>query len=384
MVGALAAVGHRRLGGPLVIRRRRYTGPVNPRPLRLISLVLVVSVFLAACTGKANAPTDAATVNGHAISNDDVQADIPVFEFLASINQNTCGGVADSTEQAARAACARVVLAALIQGEVVRQYARDQDIEASSTDMTDETLAAIEQQLGGGDAYTKALADGNVTDAELRSFVDNLALFEAVGQAVGGEQVDDAQLKADYKRNKAQFTQLHVQHILVKDKAQAEKILGQATAANFATLATKYSTDPSAAENGGEIQSSADQLVEPFVQAVLAAKPGEIIGPVQTQFGYHVIRVISVESTPFDQAKEQLLSLRAGPIFQEWLAQQLQEAKVTVNPRYGTFDPKTGQITAITSTSASATPSESGPATPAGNGPATPAGEPNPTTPPSP
>jgi parvulin-like peptidyl-prolyl isomerase len=150
-----------------------------------------------------------------------------------------------------------------------------------------------------------------------------------------------------------------VQHILVKTKAEAEKILKQATPQNFTDLAKKYSTDPSAAQNGGDINSPASGLVQPFVDAVLAAKPGQIIGPVQTQFGWHVIHVISVDVTPFDQAKSAVLATASQPIFASWLRTQVSAAKITVNPRYGMFDTQQNRVVPITNTIGSPSPAAS-------------------------
>jgi hypothetical protein len=92
---------------------------------------------------------------------------------------------------------------------------------------------------------------------------------------------------------------------------------------------------------------------------VLAAKPGQIIGPVQTQFGWHVIHVISVDVTPFDQAKSAVLATASQPIFASWLRTQVSAAKITVNPRYGMFDTQQNRVVPITNTIGSPSPAAS-------------------------
>jgi hypothetical protein len=86
---------------------------------------------------------------------------------------------------------------------------------------------------------------------------------------------------------------------------------------------------------------------------------------VHTQFGWHVIELISAKVTPFEQVKSQLVAQQGGGAFVQWLKGRLSSAKVEVNPRYGRFDRSTGNVVPITSTAtgqpSSPTPSSSTP-----------------------
>src|SRR5204862_290758 len=66
--------------------------------------------------------------------------------------------------------------------------------------------------------------------------------------------------------------------------------------AQFAELAKKFSQDPGSAGQGGDLGLFArdGSMVKPFEDAVFGAKPGDIVGPVQTDFGWHVIKVVTV------------------------------------------------------------------------------------------
>ncbi|MFP4527144.1 MAG: peptidylprolyl isomerase [Candidatus Kapaibacterium sp.] len=95
-------------------------------------------------------------------------------------------------------------------------------------------------------------------------------------------------------------------HILIrfgndKDSALAvtKDVLRKAKAGeDFATLASEYSQDPGSAARGGDLGwFSEGEMVQPFNDAAFAAKPGEITGPVETQFGYHIIKVENRQST---------------------------------------------------------------------------------------
>ncbi|HWR02237.1 MAG TPA: peptidylprolyl isomerase [Chlorobaculum sp.] len=93
-------------------------------------------------------------------------------------------------------------------------------------------------------------------------------------------------------------------HILVRfnqaDRADAgralalvDQILGELKkGVPFATLAAKYSEDPLSAKNGGFVGwFTKERMVPEFSQAVFAGKPGQIVGPVRTQFGLHIIKI---------------------------------------------------------------------------------------------
>jgi len=95
-------------------------------------------------------------------------------------------------------------------------------------------------------------------------------------------------------------------------KKKADDIAAQAKAnpAKFADLAKQYSQDPGSAAQGGDLGSNPrGTMVKPFDDAVFAMKPGEIVGPVQTDFGYHVIKLEGVTPArvrPFDEVKAQI------------------------------------------------------------------------------
>ncbi len=116
---------------------------------------------------------------------------------------------------------------------------------------------------------------------------------------------------------------VRVAHILVKpgagrDDAQAlaraQEALAKAKAgADFAALAKEYSDDPSAAGNSGDLGFfQRGQMVKPFEDAAFAMqKPGELAGPVKSDFGYHILRFEGRREAgllPFEQVKDRLIA----------------------------------------------------------------------------
>ena len=325
-----------------------------PRPLPRLSFVAIaLSVVLAAC-GVGRPP--AATVGGDRITDDQLAQDIPAFRFLSAINQAPCGQAIEG--ETAQSACARFTLTTLIQENLVKGYARAHHVTVAPSEVT-KALTDLRSALG--DTLDQQLAAENLTERDLTDIVGRILLFNDVQTAVATSRVDDAQLRQLYQEQRLQFTQIHAKHILVKTRAQALRIEHEVTAQNFGRLAEENSIDPGSASNGGDLGPlQASTLNATFVQAALKLQPGEISEPVHTGFGWHIIQLVSVDVRPFDQVRDQLAGPLRASAFTDWLQEQLGSRRITVNPKYGRFDPSTGNVEPIRSTaSGSPTPSTS-------------------------
>lgn len=121
-------------------------------------------------------------------------------------------------------------------------------------------------------------------------------------------KASEAEIKEEYEKQKEE---VHAAHILVETKEQADAIYQQLkNGADFSQLAKDKSIDPSAKNNGGDLGFfSRGKMVPEFQEAAFKLKPGEISRPVQTQYGWHIIKLIekrNVEQPPFEQAKKTL------------------------------------------------------------------------------
>jgi peptidyl-prolyl cis-trans isomerase D len=149
----------------------------------------------------------------------------------------------------------------------------------------------------------------------------------SLGQIASKVSVDDAQLKTYYDEQKAktperfaQAEQRRVSHILLtvadpKDdaaiKAKADGILKRAQAGeDFAKLAKEFSQDPGSAAQGGDLGWSERKVwVAPFADAAYSMQVDEIRGPVKTQFGYHILKLVGIQPATvktFEQSKAEL------------------------------------------------------------------------------
>ena len=131
-------------------------------------------------------------------------------------------------------------------------------------------------------------------------------------------------------------------HILVETEEEAAAVIDRlADGEDFGELAEELSVDTTP---GGDLGCSlASRYVTEFADATLDAPLGEVVGPVQTQFGFHVI-VVTERSAP---TREEIIANPtdfittddANALWQQWLNEQLQGAEVEVNARYGSWSP---------------------------------------------
>lgn len=90
--------------------------------------------------------------------------------------------------------------------------------------------------------------------------------------------------------------QINASHILVKTEGDAKEVLYDINHGNsFEDVAREKSSCPSAKEGGSLGWFGRGQMVKEFENACFSAKKGDIIGPVKTQFGYHIIRVNDIK-----------------------------------------------------------------------------------------
>lgn len=177
---------------------------------------------------------------------------------------------------------------------------------------SDQFLGQAKVDAGAVKAYYDAnAAEFRVPDQIRAEYV--VLSADALGKA---EKVTDEELKAAYEARSKQLgaaEERRAAHILVKTQEEADKLLAdlKKSPQRFAELAKKQSIDTGSAEQGGDLGpvtpgALASKLLE---DALYKLKEGEIGGPVQTEFGFHVLRVSGVKAAKvrsFDELKPEL------------------------------------------------------------------------------
>ncbi len=142
-----------------------------------------------------------------------------------------------------------------------------------------------------------------------RGLVSGIAIEGIVKEAVTDEALQAA-YDARFKDAKPQ-TEYNAAHILVETQEAADKLKADlAAGADFAELAKANSTDTGSGANGGDLGwFGLGMMVKPFEDAVVAAKVGEVTGPVQSEFGFHLVLVKETrvaEQPTLDQLRDEL------------------------------------------------------------------------------
>jgi len=125
-------------------------------------------------------------------------------------------------------------------------------------------------------------------------------------------------------------------------KKQAEDIMKTTTKDNFAAKAKEFSKDPGSANNGGSLGETADlsQLVPEFANAVKKSKAGDIVGPIKTQFGYHIIYIQSKDAKNENVAKVShiLITPTISEASKQEVIKKVQALKAEIESKKTTFE----------------------------------------------
>ena len=228
-----------------------------------------------------------------------------------------------------------------VQLEQLEAGMRDSGFATATETRQMQAVTRQQRELGWVTVPAAHFAEGATpTDADLKTYFDahkgeyltpelvNLRYVElSLANIEAKVSVTEAQLKAYYEEQKAknpdayvQPEQRRVRHILLsvtdpKDdaavKAKAEAILKRVQSGeDFAKLAKEFSQDPGSAQQGGDLGFSERKVwVAPFAAAAFTMQVGEIKGPVQTQFGYHILKLDDIRPATvktFEQSRADL------------------------------------------------------------------------------
>jgi peptidyl-prolyl cis-trans isomerase C len=192
---------------------------------------------------------------------------------------------------------------------------------------------------------------------QLELLKDNIIAIEYLKKEVTNKvEVSEEDIKAYYESHKDEFKtpeMVRSRHILIKTdpsasdndkkkaKEKADEILKKIKAGeDFAKLASDVSDDTGSKPKGGELGFfPKGRMVPSFEDAAFSLKPGEVSGIVETQFGYHIIKVEEKKEPgmePFDTAKEKikqkLLQERTKTKVTEFIEKTMKEANIEIHP----------------------------------------------------
>lgn len=150
-------------------------------------------------------------------------------------------------------------------------------------------------------------------------------------------KISDKNVQNFFEKNKNRYSQdeVHALHVLVKTEDEAKEVYQKAKAGeDFQVLAKKYSKDPSASQNMGDLGFfTRARMVPQFSEAAFSLKAGEISQPVKTPFGYHVIKVVEHKKgkpVQFKEVQEQVRADFQNESINDLIASLKKNNKVTI------------------------------------------------------
>jgi peptidyl-prolyl cis-trans isomerase C len=257
-------------------------------------------------------------------------------------------------------AAVQQIMPTLVEFEIASAYAEENGITVSEN-RVDQEIETIKDQIveqaraqgmnvGREEAFQQALEQAGITEEQLREQLrEQLPVQKVQERVVGDVEASQEEVERFYEENKElQFTtpeQRCARHILFNkdEKEKAEEVKGQLqNGADFAELAKEFSQDPGSAENGGDLGCLGKRETVPnFEEAIFKAEEGEIVGPVETEFGYHVIEVTDIRrkstqplSEVETQIREQLSTDQQAEEFSAWVQKQKEQRDVKYLPGY--------------------------------------------------
>lgn len=286
-------------------------------PYLFQAIILLLVVLCSACAENASsqsAPTAAPTA-----SLPTNEAGMPI---VAVVNQQAIT-LAETQRMVARygqqagmdaAMLEEMALQTLIEQVLIEQAAAEQGITVSESELDAEMQANV-QLAGGAEAWQNWLRQNLYTEAEFRDLLRDTLITSRMRDVITSEL-------------NGIVPQVHARHILVQTEAEARDILTRLqNGEDFATLAAQHSIDVTTRENGGDLGWFVrDELLEPtLADTTFALQPGEVVGPVQTSLGFHIVQLLEKADRPLAEDKRALV---AQMRFEHWLNDLVSDAAI--------------------------------------------------------
>ncbi|MGA1874067.1 MAG: peptidylprolyl isomerase [bacterium] len=292
-----------------------------------------------------------ATVNGTAILRSELER---AFHFHSQQNQEMMAQLPEEQKLRLRG----MILNQLIETEILYQKGRESNITISDDEIK-ARLEHIKKQYPSEAEFADYLSKNKISMEDVIRDLNRNYVISKVVQAhissvsADAKEVSDEELKRYYEENKAQFQEgekVRASHILMKvDKsADAEahasakgklaEILQRAKLGeDFGMLAQQNSECPSSSRGGDLGFFSREQMVPEFSQTAFSLKPGEISDIVQTQFGYHIIKVTDAKPASFKsfeesktQIKQHLSGGNKGTLIKDYIKSLREQADIKI------------------------------------------------------
>ena len=294
---------------------------------RAIFGVLTLSLTVLTACGTVSQSKNVLTING---TNYTVAQFERLSKELISTKQ-----ISSTTDQIA-GADSKKILSALVRFIMDNEF-----LQANSESITDSDRKSVTDTIAADDPY-------HSWSQELQRLSVDLSVAETAVARV--KTPDSKKLEEMYSASPGSVGALCIRHIVVATEKESRNILKQLNdGADFIALAKEFSTEPTAKATGGALRVDASDCIPvvnfpnsfdfDFIQAALDAKVGVPNGPIKSSLGYHIIM-----NRPYSEIAESLSKLPAADSGRRLALGFFLTSKVTVNPRFGTWNAALGKV----------------------------------------
>ncbi|MFA5524732.1 MAG: peptidylprolyl isomerase [Tissierellales bacterium] len=278
---------------------------INRKLILVISVITLLSMVLSGC----GAPKEdsVAIVNGEAISKSEFSIN---FDINKKIYENQLGadimskdmGEGKTFEEELK----QIVLDNMLSEKIILQDAMKQKI----TVKDEEVEEAVEQfilSVGGQEKLKEFLKQNNMTEDYMEKRMKIEMLLDKYRNDFFASIISEEDIQKQYEENKDMYAIIKASHILVDTEEEAKAILDRISKGEEFEDLTKLSTEPGAEARKGDLgYFTRGMMVADFEKAAFELKTGEISDVVQTQWGYHIIK-LNDRKDSIEEVKENVL-----------------------------------------------------------------------------
>jgi len=317
----------------------------------LSSLLCISSV---GCSSKINANEVVAKVNGNDITVKQFQSTLALYkQSLESMYGSTIWDTEVEEGVKYKDKFKDIMLDQMIDIEAVCEQARKEKLVPTKEEV-DKAFNDLKKNIDADKEYKNQLKEMGIDDTYLRNQQEqDLTIQKYKENFDKNVKITDEEMKKYYEEHKKDYykDEVKASHILISTvddngkplseakkkeaKKKAEEVLKKAKSGEeFSELAKEYSDDPGSAANGGDLgYFTKGQMVQPFEEAAFSLKPGEISGLVESEYGYHIIKVYDKidKQLSFDEVKDQIKKTLIEDKYMENIESISKKAKVEKN-----------------------------------------------------
>lgn len=294
-----------------------------------LAFILIFSMFLSGCSSKEEI---VAKVNGEEITESRFEDNFQMQKKMIEAQYGTDVWTTEMDDgRIFEEVFKEKVLEGLITETVMLQEAEKQGIEVSKKEV-DEEVEKLKDLNGGEENFNKSLEQNGITLEYLKeSLRKEMILNQYQEDFIENQEISDTEAETHFNENKDAYIQVKVSHILVKTKEEAEEIIKELEAGkDFAELAKEKSIDTGSASNGGVYDFfTKGTMVPEFEEVAFTLEPGKISEPVETTYGYHIIKVEDKKET-FEELKDIVIEDMKYLRFDEKITELRDKAEVEI------------------------------------------------------